>query len=264
MYSSLSKERHENKDKHRYWLPDFLKGIAVIAMILFHIPYMSNIIINTKYKINSGLLLILARIAQFIFIFSIGLNITLSFHQNAICDNNRIIYYRKQLKRVIKIGLLALFITIITKFAFGPDIYVKFGIMHFAAVSIFLFMWTVDRPIFNFCAMILILILDVISKYQGPFKIIENISPHLEMITFANSYSYYSIDHFNLASWLPILIVGLLIGNLFFGYECKKPSKSTKNVHMRNMEIIGANSFLIYAIHFPIIYVIFRLLKTIS
>ena len=57
---------------------DFFKGIAVLSMVLFHIFYMANMMDMAKFPVDKGMLNIMARVAQLIFISCIGINLVLS------------------------------------------------------------------------------------------------------------------------------------------------------------------------------------------
>ena len=52
---------------------DFFKGIAVLSMVIFHVFYMGNMMNKADFPIDRGLLRILARTAQLIFITCIHL-----------------------------------------------------------------------------------------------------------------------------------------------------------------------------------------------
>ena len=63
-------ERHEEID--------ILKGIAILCMITFHIFYFPNQYGFKEIRYNTPLLNIIAKIAQIIFITSVGINLSFS------------------------------------------------------------------------------------------------------------------------------------------------------------------------------------------
>ena len=62
----------------RYQEIDILKGVAVICMVIYHFFYFPNQYGFKEIKYNTKLLQTIAKIAQFIFIGSVGINLTFS------------------------------------------------------------------------------------------------------------------------------------------------------------------------------------------
>ena len=62
----------------RYHEIDILKGIAVICMIIFHFFYFPNQYGFKEIEYNTKTLKIIAKIAQIIFITSVGINLVFS------------------------------------------------------------------------------------------------------------------------------------------------------------------------------------------
>ena len=62
----------------RYEGVDIIKGIAVICMVVYHFFYFPNKYGFKEIEYDTPLLKTIARIAQFIFIGSVGINLSLS------------------------------------------------------------------------------------------------------------------------------------------------------------------------------------------
>lgn len=105
---------------------DFLKGIAVILMIIFHFFYLGRQMNKLNINTSQGLLYIIAKIIQFIFITCMGVNYHYSFKKNK--------NYIKCLKRFTRLLLVSIFISVFTYHGFGYNLFIKFGIFHFNTI----------------------------------------------------------------------------------------------------------------------------------
>ena len=74
---------------------DLLKGIAVILMSLFHIYYFPTQLGYYEFNSNTTPLLITARIAQFIFILCVGINLVFQYKNSEEKNNNNGICSKK-------------------------------------------------------------------------------------------------------------------------------------------------------------------------
>ena len=175
---------------------DFLKGLAVISMILFHIPYLANAMGLVHVRgMYSGLLGFLAKFAQTIFITMVGINMVLSYQKNQLCNSScPSKFYEKQTKRSFKIMGFALIFSYLTYLAF-PEKYVKFGILQFVAVAIFIEQWFVGTTTPNYVLLITILVLYKIKHKLIPF-FSQNIHPMVSFILGIYNEKYDSLDHF--------------------------------------------------------------------
>jgi len=244
---------------------DFLKGIAVLSMVLFHIFYMGNMMNMANFPIDSGILHVMARTAQLIFISCIGVNLVLS--RQKYKDNVEEFYERKT-KRVLYMVAVAVIITLLTYLAF-PDKYVKFGIVHFAATSVFLLQWIAGSEIAIFSLILGVLLLESIKHNLIPF-FHNNIHPMISFILGIYNPKYNSMDHFSLIPNIAIIGLGMLIGYALYR-DVKRKYKEMDNIldpifNLNNriidiLQWIGKRSFLVYMIHFPIIYFVYAALK---
>jgi len=63
----------------RFWEIDFLRGLAIIMMILFHLLYDLNYFGEYNLNLHSGFWWYFARMTATIFILLVGISLTLSF-----------------------------------------------------------------------------------------------------------------------------------------------------------------------------------------
>tara|TARA_B100001093_G_C26597372_1_gene914314 strand:+ start:61 stop:897 length:837 start_codon:yes stop_codon:yes gene_type:complete len=237
----------------RYLEIDILKGIAVTFMVIYHIFYFPNQYGFKEIEYNTLPLKFMARTAQFIFITCVGINLVFSYKiskEKKISDKS---YFKKNIKRLVKLGFLALFMTFFTYFVFG-DSYVKFGILHFIAFSsLLLFPFVNNLKIINMI-MFVVISLYILNKTHP--EIFLNVPQDIAFIS--GFYSKYpAVDHFPLLPWLSLICFGIIIGHKIYDLK-PKLSKSFKNTNLSKfLEKTGKYSLEIYMIHWLIIYLIF-------
>lgn len=244
---------------------DFFKGIAVLSMVIFHVFYMGNMMNITNFPIDTGLLNVFARTAQLIFISCIGINLVLSRQKYT---NNIEEFHKRKTKRVIYMTGVALIITFLTYLAF-PKKFVRFGIVHFAATSVFLLQWIAGSEIAIFTLILSVLFLETIKHNFIPF-FAQNVHPMISFIIGIYNPKYNSMDHFSLIPNIAIIAIGMLIGYTLYKDIRRKyktmddildPIFNLDNKIINILQWIGKRSFLIYMIHFPVIYFIYKLIS---
>jgi uncharacterized membrane protein len=150
----------------------------------------------------------------------------------------------KRLKRSLEIGIHALIITLLTLY-FYPNIFIRFGILHFFALTTFLISFIAPYPKVSFIIFILSLIINM-SK-------IPSINPFIDTITGA-SINWPMMDWFPLKEWLPVILAGLIVGQNFDLSKLKFFNNFLSNYNI--LTTIGQNSLQLYTGH-VIILVIF-------
>lgn len=262
-------ETHDKiaKTNHFKRIPeiDFLKGIAVLSMVIFHVFYMANMMNIANFPTNSGILHMFARTAQLIFISCIGVNLILS--RQKYKDNVEEFHKRKS-KRALYMAGVALIITFLTYLAF-PRMFVKFGIVHFAATSVFLLQWIAGSELAIFIMILGVLLIDTFKKNMVPF-FHNNIHPMISFILGIYNPKYNSMDHFSIIPNIAIIGLGMLLGYALYKDVRRKyktmddvldPFFNLNNKVVELLQWIGKRSFLVYMIHFPIIYFLYALIK---
>ena len=124
----------DKKSNARFWEIDFLRGIAIILMIIFHFLYDLNYLNIFNFSLYSGYILIYVYLVGIIFFLLVGISLTLSYSKvKETLTKNKLIF--KYLIRGLKIFSLGLIITIIT-FLFLEKGFVVFGVLHCIGISI--------------------------------------------------------------------------------------------------------------------------------
>ena len=160
----------------RYEEIDILKGIAVICMVIFHFFYFPNKYGFKEIEYDTPILKTIAKIAQFIFIGSVGINLTLSKNKK---ENDKE-YIKKNLKRILKLVFLAGIMSLATYFIFG-DNFVKFGILHFIAFASLILFYIVDDLKLIYALLILSILVYYLIR-QNP-TIFASVPEHLAFVS---------------------------------------------------------------------------------
>jgi uncharacterized membrane protein len=208
---------------------DALRGLALVSMVLFHAAMIAGIFELADFDLYSGVWRVLARLTQYVFLGLLGVSLVLSSRD-----------YFGQVKRAVKILLLAFLPTIATFLLFGDE-FVRFGILHFAAVAILLVRPFKGHAWFAIVAAVLVLLLK---------------DWFFESIFFVLFYSPW--DYFPLFPWLAVPLLGLAFAE-FFGKRFSADFSCLSKLPI--LVWMGQRSLWIYLIHFPVLYVLFFLIS---
>lgn len=236
----------------RYAEIDILKGIAVICMVIFHVFYYPHQYGYTEIRYDTFPLPIIAKIAQIIFITCVGINLVFVYSKKQ--DETKKEYYKKQFKRIFKLFICAILMSIFTYYVFG-DRFVKFGILHFIAFSS-LILLPILGDVSMIRGLIILLSLFYFMNHYNPEFFYSIPSPIAFISGFYSKWG--AVDHFPLLPWLIFMCMGVLIGH---EYVQKKPNLIPKHIEelfpVKVLRKIGSYSLEIYMVHWVILYVIY-------
>ena len=241
----------------RYEEIDILKGIAVICMVSFHFFYFPNKYGFKEIEYNTTTLKTIAKIAQFIFIGSVGINLTLSKEGSNDKGENKKEYIKKNLKRIFKLLFLAILMSVFTYFIFG-DNFIKFGILHFITIASLVLFYIVD----DIKVIYILLILSILVYYlirKNP-EVFTSVPEKLAFVSGFYNRRFTSIDHFPIFPWIIVVLVGVLIGHSIKRKKPGLPKKIKENFIVSSLGKIGKSSLEIYAIHWIVLYIIYCIL----
>ncbi len=260
------------KQEIRFNEIDFLKGLAIITMIISHIFFFMNHMDMIKFNYDLPWYLFLTLFAQITFITCIGVNLSLSYQKyNSDCKKKKVLkysYYLKQLKRVIFIAIFAVILSYLTYLTHDYK-YIKFGILHFASCAIFLLMWTININLINLGYIIIVLFLYIFKKKLIGF-FLNHFNEFIVFIIGIFNPKYYSLDYFPFVPWLIFACTGAIISNVIYkNYQRRfKLSKridkflsNNQNLFSYLIRFCGKYSFFIYLIHIPILYLFLLFIK---
>ena len=236
--------------KKRFWEIDFLRGIAIIMMIIFHFLWDLNYLYKVDILLSKGFWKVFQITTASIFLFLVGVSLTISnIKKNAS--------YIKYLKRGLKIFLFGLIITIITKFIF-PNSFVIFGILHLIGVSIIIS--CIFRK-FKYLNLIFGIIFIIVGN------ILKNYTINSNWLLFLGLHSnrFYSLDYFPIFPWFGVILIGLFVGNLLYSTNKRnfKLKNSSENLIVKFVCFLGKKSLIIYLLHQIVLYCMFLILTTV-
>lgn len=246
--------------KRRFWEIDFLRGLAVILMIVYH--FLFDLIFLGIYPINVyiGIYWYIPRLIASIFIFLVGLSLYLSYTRAemlAIYTRERDFFF-KYIKRGIWIFSLGLLITWATWIFIRAE-FIIFGILHFIGLAIILqYPFLKYNRKYKYLNLIIGIILIISGFYLTSIKF--NFS-WLFWLGFV-PYNLVTVDYFPLLPWLGLVSLGIFFGSILYeNYERRfKLTDLSRYLPIRVFTFMGRHSLLIYFIHQPILITIFYLL----
>ena len=233
----------------RFWEVDSLRGLAIVMMVVFHFIFDLNYFGIYSFDIHSGFLWWFARITASMFIFLVGVSLSLSYARTTILNRNinEKKLFLKYLKRGLKIFSYGLLITATTYIFIGEG-FIVFGILHFIGIAIIL------EYVF------------IKHKYTNLFLGLAFIAAGIFLMNFRFNFygllwlgftpnNFYTVDYFPLLPWLGIVSFGIFLGNILYEKyvrQFKLPDLSSKLI-VKISSFLGKHSLLIYLIHQPII-----------
>jgi uncharacterized membrane protein len=229
----------------RFWEIDFIRGVAVVLMLFFHTIWDLASFDAIALNVSSFSWQLFGKSIGFIFIFILGLSLTLS--QNKETKNNSSVW-RKSLRRgSILLGLGSI-VSIVTYFVFDRQ-YVRFGILHLLGTSIILaypflrFSWW-HNAIFG-CSLIALgnylLTLGVDYPWFIPFGLMQ--------------WGVSMVDYYPIFPWFGEVLLAIAAGNLiYYRGDRQFRLEDYSNLFFINwLVFLGRHSLFIYLIHQPII-----------
>ncbi len=242
--------------KQRFWEVDSLRGLAIVMMVVFHFIFDLNYFGIYNFNVYSGLLWWFARVTASIFIFVVGVSLSLSYARTTLSSNRPTEkeLFLKYLKRGIKIFSYGLLITAATYIFIGNG-FIVFGILHFIGVAIILEYVFLRRKYLN-------LFLGITFIAAGIFLMGFKFDFYgLLWLGFIPN-NFYTVDYFPLLPWLGIVSWGIFLGNTLYENYVRqfKLLDLSNNMVVKISSFLGKHSLLIYLIHQPIIIVLLFLL----
>ena len=240
----------------RYNEVDFMKGLAVISMVIFHYFYLGTQMGVLNYNTSEGILHFLARFAHITFIFMVGVNMVVS----KLNSENQKDYKKKQCKRIVLLLFLALVISVATYNLF-PDRWVRFGILHFIAFGTILLLPVIDKPVLGLGIAILVYLINLLNQMGLLSWIHDFIHEIPAFILGLFNTRFAAMDHFAILKFLPVIALGIFVGHQIYKSgerKIKELNIFDKILHKDNIIVqIGKYSLQIYIAHWIILYIYF-------
>jgi uncharacterized membrane protein len=241
------------KKQFRFWEIDFLRGIAVVMMIVFHFFYDLNFFSIYEIDLHSGYFPLVLYPIGATFLLLVGISLSLSYSRIEDNENKK----QLQLKFILrgsKIFGLGLLITLVT-WIYLRDGFVVFGILHCIGLSIIL-----AYPFLRFKIRNLIIGILLIS-----------VGIYLKTLTFDFGWvlwlgfrpsQFYTVDYFPILPWFGVVLIGIFVGNTLYPAHKRrfKLKDVSRIIFAKFFCYLGRHSLIIYCIHQPIIIVILHVL----
>jgi len=224
----------------RIWEIDFVRGIAIILMIIFHL------IVDLKdfyaYDLDyvTGFWYLEGKLSAILFMFICGMSSTLG---------------KNSIRHGIKVFTWAMILTAVT-YLYNESYYILFGILHFLGISLLSANLMRRLPIvwllMASCATIIVGLL-----FSGVFVT----NPYLFPIGLMTS-TFVSLDYYPLFPWYGVFLVGIVLGKMVSSNKKRlgvrqvpslQQESPTSLLFLKNMTWLGQHSLVIYLIHQPIL-----------
>lgn len=230
----------EEQKNTRIWEIDFLRGIAIILMSLFHLLYDLSEFYDYDIDYTTGIVDIIGLASALMFIALTGISSSLS---------------KNNFKRAIRILFFAYCITAIT-YVYDANTFINFGILHLIGFSILLykFFYRLNTPLLFLLAALIIFSGNILDKFT--------VNTNLLIPFGLTSPSYASLDYYPLFPYFGVFLLGMAFKNIFYRekrslFNFSLPSKNPIN-------LLGRNSLFIYLAHQPIFLAVLFLLNKIG
>ncbi len=235
----------------RFWELDFLRGLAIIMMIVFHLIFDLYYFGGYGFDVNSGFWLYFARATALIFVTLVGICLAISYNRSS---GN---FWVKNLERGLKVFGFGLLITLITFLVFKNN-FIVFGILHFIGVSVILSILFLR---FTYLNLVLSAVFIIIGFYL--YSLVFDFS-WLIWLGLEPS-NFYTFDYFPIFPWFGAILFGIFLGKKIYSQgERRFRVKEISNPLIKLFSFLGRHSLIIYLIHQPIIVSILYLLGIIQ
>ncbi|MEF8847538.1 MAG: heparan-alpha-glucosaminide N-acetyltransferase [Candidatus Thermoplasmatota archaeon] len=234
------------KKEFRFWEIDFLRGIAVIMMITYHVLYDLNFFGVINLDLNSVPFLSFLYPIGTLFLLLVGISLHLSFSRVKDKLSQKQIF-EKFFFRGLKILVLGFIISFVT-WVYLKDGWIIFGVLHCIGLSIILSIPLLKKKFINlFLGAIFVLIGVLLGSISFNF-------PWLLWLGFIPR-GLYTVDYFPILPWFGIVLIGIFIGKSIYPEYIRvfNIKSNPKNYLVNFICFLGQNSLFIYFVHQPVL-----------
>jgi uncharacterized membrane protein len=240
--------------RERFWEIDVLRGVAVVAMVLYHFSYDLAYLVGLFDVgfFRSGIGLDMGRMIGGTFIFLAGLSLALSYSRAVASQPSEGTLFWKYLGRGLRIFSYGLVITLFT-WIFLPNEMVVFGILHLIGASIIVAYPFLRLKLANVALGLLCI---VIGLYLNDFG-----TAHPWLAWLGIRPNFFMLDYWPLFPWFGVALLGVFAGNALYGDASKRATRAIPQPpSSRPLAFLGRHSLLVYFVHQPVLIVALVLL----
>ncbi|MBU7008031.1 heparan-alpha-glucosaminide N-acetyltransferase [Phosphitispora fastidiosa] len=231
-----------NNTSGRVWELDFLRGIALILMVLFHLLYDLNEFYGYPVHYNTGVYFYIGKTAGILFIM-------ISAISSAFSRNN--------FKRAVMFLGVGMLITLITHL-YNPAYGIKYGILHLLGTSVLIY------PLFkNLDKYILAVVGTVIIALGIYFDSTAVGNNYLFLFNLTDS-QWVSADYYPMFPWLGVFFYGVCVQKLIYPdagksaagvrISCVRPTLlSAMQARLDFIAFLGRHTLSVYLAHQPLL-----------
>jgi uncharacterized membrane protein len=238
----------------RFWEIDFLRGIVILLMIVYHFIFDLNYFNLYMTDLDSPAALLFLYPIGTLFLLLVGISLTISYSR-AQKNFSKPQLQLKFLKRGVGVFGFGLIITLVT-WIYPHNGFILFGILHCIGLSILLAYPLIRFRNLSFILGVLCIILGV---YLRTTVVVH--FPWLLWLGFTPS-QFYTLDYFPLFPWFGVVLLGVFLGSsLYKNNKRTFPLQDYSSfVVVRGVCFLGRHSLIIYLLHQLIIIGILYLL----
>ena len=227
----------------RLWEVDAVRGIAVIAMVFFHLVWDLQFVGLSSVNVFSDPWQIFARSIGTTFTFLLGLSLWLVATRLTLEA-----LWRYTVRRSITLVGFGLLITLGTRLFVG-DAYVRFGILHLLGSMLVLSLPFVRAPLWLTLTtgIAMILVGAYFTTLRAPF-------PWLVSVGVAQA-GVEMVDYYPLLPWGGAALLGVACGRICYPEGRRRLALPDLGslAPIRGLRFLGRHSLLIYLLHQPVL-----------
>ncbi len=235
----------------RIWELDALRGVAVIAMAVYHAFFTAHYIGLSSIDPYTGFLGVFPLFIAGSFLFISGLSLRLSYERRPSP--------RSILRRSALLALCGLLISLVTFLAAGWESFVAFGVLHCLALSGIICLPLLGRRYLPLLLGLALVILGFIFLHGRDFPLWT----WWIFILGTRPQNYYPIDFVPLIPWCGFSFLGVFAASFLYkgGTRAYPLAFSGASPLFRALSFLGRASLPIYVVHIPLIFGVLFLIK---
>jgi uncharacterized membrane protein len=224
---------------------DVLRGIAICAMIVYHLMYLLGYYAVLPQS-SKGWGKLVQKPIPVLFLMISGL----CFHLVMTRTDSFSGHWRRAFRPALRVALAAVAVTRVTRYAF-PDGYVRFGILHLIAAS-----WLLAVPLAGRRSALVVAAVLPLGFYA--YAGVVYVWSDLWLWAGFPYPGFYSIDYFPLVPWFGVFAAGALAGTFLYPQGRRSPFAQRLAVWLMPraagpLAFLGRHSLAVYLLHVPLL-----------